>query len=224
MLIQHWMAQDVISVGADVSLLHCRSVMKEKKIAQLPIVSKQNHVIGLLTLDAISRFQPISGTGMEILESFDILAKTPARDCMILNPMTINVKEPLENAALLMIEKSVSTLPVVDDNNKLLGIITEWDIFKSLVSITGVNQPGIQISCEVENQPRSLANILQLLRENSIRVIAVLSKIRTDDIRLISIRCKGESDEEEDKVIAQLIEQGIVRYWVRGKETHIITE
>ena len=136
----------------------------------------------------------------------------------------MNVNDTLEDAAVVMIDKGVSCLPVIDDNKVLVGILTEWDIFKSLVSITGVNQPGIMLSFEVENKPGTLRALLDILKQYDVRIIAVLSKIRKNGSRLISIRCHGKSKEIEDKMITELAARGTMRYWARDKVTHEIKQ
>lgn len=150
----------------------------------------------------MKEFQPLHSTGVEILEALDILSEKKAKEVMTPDPYTVNVNDTLEDAAVVMIDKGVSCLPVIDDNKVLVGILTEWDIFKSLVSITGVNQPGIMLSFEVENKPGTLRALLDILKQYDVRIIAVLSKIRKNGSRLISIRCHGKSKEIEDKMIS----------------------
>ncbi|MCR5170964.1 MAG: CBS and ACT domain-containing protein [Desulfovibrio sp.] len=222
MLIQHWMAKDVYSVDEKATLLKCRALFRNLKISRLPVVDKDKRVIGILSQNDITQFQPVHATGYEFIESMDILDKTLVKECMTPNPVCANVNETLEAAAEKMIEHRVSCLPIIDNDGKLVGIVTEWDIFKSLVSITGVNQPGIQLSFEVENKPGSLRALLDVVKAHDMRIISVLSKIRIDGIRLISIRCKGKDEKSEDALIEALKAQGTMRYWVRGTRTHLV--
>lgn len=222
MLIKHWMAKDVVSVSPKTSLLKCKALLNDMELKRLPVVDSENRVVGILSQNDISQFMPAHATGYEILESLDTLSEKTASDCMTVAPFTVKIDETLEDAAELMIEKKISCLPVVDKEEKLVGIVTEWDIFKSLISITGVNQPGIQVSFEVENKPGTLRALLDVVKRFDMRVIAVLSKIRTDNRRLISIRCKGPSIEQEDAMIAELSKNGSMRYWVRDKKTHML--
>ena len=200
MLVRHWMAKDVCTVRPDTSLLECKAILKELKIGRLPVVDKDKHILGILSENDMKEFQPLHSTGVEILN------------------------DTLEDAAVVMIDKGVSCLPVIDDNKVLVGILTEWDIFKSLVSITGVNQPGIMLSFEVENKPGTLRALLDILKQYDVRIIAVLSKIRKNGSRLISIRCHGKSKEIEDKMITELAARGTMRYWARDKVTHEIKQ
>ena len=161
----------------------------------------------------MKEFQPLHSAGVEILEALDILSEKKAKEVMTPDPYTVNVNDTLEDAAVVMIDKGVSCLPVIDDNKVLVGILTELGYFKSLVSITGVNQPGIMLSFEVENKPGTLRALLDILKQYDVRIIAVLSKIRKNGSRLISIRCHGKSKEIEDKMITELAARGTMRYW-----------
>jgi len=218
------MAKDVCTVRPDTSLLECKAMLQELKIGRLPVVDKEKHILGILSQNDMREFQPLHSTGVEILETLDILSEKKAKELMTPDPYTVNVNDTLEDAAMLMIDKGISCLPVVDDNKVLVGILTEWDIFKSLVSITGVNQEGIMLSFEVENKPGTLRQLLEVLKEYNVRLIAVLSKIRRNGRRLISIRCHGDSPEIEDKMIQKLAEGGNMRYWARDKVTHEIRQ
>lgn len=224
MLVRHWMAKDVCIVRPDTSLLECKAILKELKIGRLPVVDKDKHILGILSENDMKEFQPLHSTGVEILEALDILSEKKAKEVMTPDPYTVNVNDTLEDAAVVMIDKGVSCLPVIDDNKVLVGILTEWDIFKSLVSITGVNQPGIMLSFEVENKPGTLRALLDILKQYDVRIIAVLSKIRKNGSRLISIRCHGKSKEIEDKMITELAARGTMRYWARDKVTHEIKQ
>ena len=160
MLIKQWMTHEVVSVLPDTSLLKCKSLLRDMNISHLPVVDKQGHVVGLLCSDDIKEFSPQHTTGLEVLELLDILAETPAKQIMVVAPHTIHIDETVENAAILMDEKRVNCLPVVDSNDKLVGIVTESDIFKTFISITGSRTESVQMAFVLENKPGTLRAIL----------------------------------------------------------------
>lgn len=222
MLIKQWMTHEVVSVLPDTSLLKCKSLLRDMNISHLPVVDKQGHVVGLLCDDDIKEFSPQHTTGLEVLELLDILAETPAKQIMIVAPHTIHIDETVENAAILMDEKRVNCLPVVDSNDKLAGIVTESDIFKTFISITGSRTESVQMAFVLENKPGTLRTILDRLKEAKARVVTVLSNIRDDGRRGVTLRFRGEERAVEDALIKEFCEQGTVQYWGRGHEIHIV--
>ena len=222
MLIKQWMTHEVVSVLPDTSLLKCKSLLRDMNISHLPVVDKQGHVVGLLCDDDIKEFSPQHTTGLEVLELLDILAETPAKQIMIVAPHTIHIDETVENAAILMDEKRVNCLPVVDGNDKLVGIVTESDIFKTFISITGSRTESVQMAFVLENKPGTLRAILDRLKEAQARVVTVLSNIRDDGRRGVTLRFRGEDRAAEDALIKEFCAQGTVQYWGRGHEVHIV--
>lgn len=222
MLIKQWMTHEVVSVLPDTSLLKCKSLLRDMNISHLPVVDKQGHVVGLLCDDDIKEFSPQHTTGLEVLELLDILAETPAKQIMIVAPHTIHIDETVENAAILMDEKRVNCLPVVDSNDKLAGIVTESDIFKTFISITGSRTESVQMAFVLENKPGTLRAILDRLKEAQARVVTVLSNIRDDGRRGVTLRFRGEERAVEDALIKEFCAQGTVQYWGRGREIHIV--
>lgn len=222
MLIKQWMTHDVVSVMPDTSLLKCKSLLRDMNISHLPVVDKQGHVVGLLSTDDIKEFSPQHTTGLEVLELLDILAETPAKQIMIVAPHTIHIDETVENAAMLMEEKRVGCLPVVDSNDKLVGIVTEWDIFKTFISITGSRAESVQMAFVLENKPGTLRAILDRLKEAKARVVTVLSNIRDDGRRGVTLRFRAEERAVEDELVKEFCAQGTVQYWGRGHEIHIV--
>ena len=222
MLILDWMKSNVISVPPDASLLQCRKLFKDNHIGRLPVVDADKIVVGLISASDINAFAPQRTTGLEILEVLDILGETPAKQIMTVDPVTINYKGTVEQAAQRMIEKRVACLPVVNDEEKLVGILTEWDIFKALVSISGAAMPeGVEMAFKLENKRGTVREILDLLKEYGVRISTVLSIISDDGMRQVKIRFWSEDAEAENKALEKLKDHAGLRYWARGGEVYL---
>lgn len=222
MLILDWMKSNVISVPPDTSLLHCRKLFKEHQISRLPVVDADKVVVGLISASDIKEFSPQRTTGLEILEVLDMLGETKAKQLMIVDPATINYKGTVEQAATKMIERRVACLPVVNDEEKLVGILTEWDIFKALVSISGAAMPtGVEMAFKLENRRGTLREILDRLKEYGVRISTVLSIISDDGMRQVKIRFWSEDTAAEDKALEELKNHAGLRYWARNGEVYL---
>ncbi|WP_022656852.1 CBS and ACT domain-containing protein [uncultured Desulfovibrio sp.] len=222
MLILDWMKSNVISVPPDTSLLHCRKLFKEHQISRLPVVDADKVVVGLISTSDIKEFSPQRTTGLEILEVLDMLGETMAKQIMTVDPTTINYKGTVEQAAIKMIERRVACLPVVNDEEKLVGILTEWDIFKALVSISGATIPtGVEMAFKLENRRGTLHEILDRLKEYGVRISTVLSIISDDSMRQVKIRFWSEDIAAEDNALEELKKHAGLRYWARNGEVYL---
>lgn len=176
MAVKHWMTNDVITVKADTSLLKCRNLMKEKNIRRVPVVDDDNHVIGIISDRDVKSASPSKATALEVHEMQYLLAEIKARDIMTPSPVTVKPDTTVENAAVLMVDRKIGGLPVVGDDGKLCGIITDQDIFKVLIDITGARLGGLYVALEVDDRPGAMRPVFDTLREQGARISSVLSR------------------------------------------------
>ncbi len=175
MLIKDWMSREVTTVTRDTSMLKASKIFKDNNFRRLPVVDEGGKLVGIVTDRDIKDASPSKATTLDVHELYYLLSEIKIKDIMTPSPFTINVNDSLEKAAIKMLEKRVEGLPVVDDKSEVVGIITETDIFKALVNITGAYQGGIKIGLKISSQPGSLKPVLDLLRSHGARVISVLT-------------------------------------------------
>ena len=128
-----WMTEDVITITPDTTLKEAHEIMNEKGIRRLPVL-RNGKIVGIVTLGDIRGAEPSRASSLSIWEVHHLLAKLKASEIMTRNPVTIQKNASIGDAAKLMLEKKFSGLPVVDDENHLVGIITESDIFRLVVN------------------------------------------------------------------------------------------
>lgn len=222
MLVVNWMAKEVQTISPDTTLEECWKMLKNKAVHRLPVLDDDRHILGLLSCQDIEKLLPPQENGNE--QNFvELLKGKTARDYMRKDPVTVGDGDSLEYSAQVMIKKDVDCLLVVDSSQKLCGIITAWDIFKGLVRLTGIDQPGIQMSFDVENRRGTLKSLIDTLKDHDVHIITVLTRILENGKRRINIRCRGMSEAGEDAAVNHLSKNSTMRYWVRGNETHIVT-
>ena len=107
-----------------------------------------------------------------LLESLNIM--TP-------DPICVRADQTVESIALLLVERHIGGVPVVDDENKLLGIITDSDLFKIMIDITGVRNGGVQFVFEVENKTGQLKPIIDLLSSLHASIDSILTATNADN-------------------------------------------
>ena len=101
-----------------------------------------------------------------------------------------NPPDTVEKAAMLMLDNKFGGLPVVEESGRLVGIISDQDVFKALVSITGVREGGIQLGIEIANQPGAMKPVFDLLRAHGARILSVLSANNQEGNRKVFLRLR----------------------------------
>lgn len=130
--VRDWMIEDVISVTPDTLITSAHQIMKSNDIRRLPVV-KDKKLVGIITIGDVREASPSGATSLSIWELNYLLSQLTVEKVMTKDPITVNLNTSIFEVARIMLEDKVSGLPVVDGNGKLVGIITESDIFKMIV-------------------------------------------------------------------------------------------
>jgi len=214
MLVKGWMTTDVVSVDEETSMMKASIIMKEKKIRSLPVVNKKGKVIGIVSDRDLKDAAPSKATTLDVYELNYLLSSMKIKDIMTKNVVFVRPDETVEFAAILMLENRISSLPVLNSNDKLVGIITQTDVFKVLISITGVYTGGIQFAFSLEDRPGSLKEPADVIRSHGGRIISILSTRETAEPgrRNVYVRCSTLPDQTLRTVVKELEERFVVLY------------
>ena len=130
--IRDWMTADVISVSSDTPIANAHELMKRNNVRRLPVIDKGN-LVGIVTIGDIREASPSGATTLSIWELNYLLAQLTVKNVMTHVVLTVTADEPMINAARIMLENKVSGLPVLDADGKVVGIVTESDVFRMMV-------------------------------------------------------------------------------------------
>ena len=129
--VKDWMTSHVITVSSNCTLPDAYWLMLENKIRRLPVVEEGN-LVGMVTIEDLRHMDPIKVAGFDVIHISNTLSRLPVRQLMTENPKTIAPTASLIDAARLMLKHKIGALPVLE-GDKLVGIITESDIFRAFV-------------------------------------------------------------------------------------------
>lgn len=216
MLVDNWMSTDVITLTADRSMMKAAKIMKDNNISRLPIVDEDGKLIGIVSDRDIKDASPSKATTLDMHELYYLLSEVKLRDIMTRKPATIKLGETVEKAAVLMLEGNFGGLPVVDDEGKVVGILTDTDVFKVIVEITGVLNGGVQVGLQISTGPGTLAPVLDTLREHGARIMSVLTRNvpEEQETKDVYIRIREMDKPEFKKLQADMEAKFNVMYWV----------
>lgn len=212
MQVQNWMTSEVISVDQDTSIIKVSQILRENNIRHLPVTSGGS-LVGMITDEDVKAATPSMAATLTANELYHLLAETKAKDIMKTAP-TIRPDQTMELAALKMLEYKVTGIPVVTEEGELLGIITQGDVFRVLIAITGIYQGGIQFAFNLEDRGGSIKEVADVIREFQGHIVSILSMSDTADegYRHVFIRIKRIPDENLQKMIEKMEQKFMLLY------------
>ncbi len=131
-LVRDWMSSPAITIDINATLPEACDLLRQHRIRRLPVMM-DDKLVGIVTRGDLRGAQPSEATSLSIWELNYLLAKLKVQEIMTPDPITIRDDATIRDAAQLMIDYKVSGLPVVDEDNNLVGMITESDIFRMVV-------------------------------------------------------------------------------------------
>lgn len=131
--VKDWMSENVLTISPQTKLPEAHRLMVNEEIRRLPVVDDNGRLLGIITLGDIRGAQPSPASDLSSWEVNYLLVDLTITSIMTPEPFTIDLEATLGTAARMMLEHRISGLPVVDGDHRLVGIITESDIFSMVV-------------------------------------------------------------------------------------------
>ena len=135
MYVKDQMTTPAFTLTPETPFLDALKLMRERKIRRIPIVNEQGKLLGIVSERDLLHAEPSPATSLSVWEMNYLLWKLKLGDVMTKPVITVMPKTVLQDAASLMIKYKIGGLPVVDDEEKVIGVITETDIFKACVAL-----------------------------------------------------------------------------------------
>lgn len=221
MLVKDWMTKDVIVLDENASIMKASQIMKEHNIRRIPVV-RRGKLVGIISDRDLKEATPSKATALDVHELYYLLSEVRVKDIMTPEPITVRPEDTVEYAAVLMLENRISGLPVVDEKGQVVGIITQTDIFKLFVNITGIYHGPIQVGLILED-PDTLDEVTRIIVEHGTQIVSILTY--RDELdprkRQVFVRMADLPEEKFQELLRTLKDRYQVRYWARDKVTHI---
>ena len=197
MKVKHWMTKDPITVSPETLAVEAQKIMKENKIRRLPVVEK-GKLVGMVTFRNLIEAAPSSASSLSIHELNYLIMKIKVKDLMKKNVITVSPEDTVIEAIVRGVDKGIGGFPVVDEQGRLVGIITETQIARAMIQLFGTETRKEIISLEnVDLQPGTFGKIVTLVEKLGINIISMFSlPRRTTDLLRVYIRIKSGQREE----------------------------
>ena len=192
MAVKDFMTRKVVYISPNTTIAHAADMMREQKLHRLPVI-ENDQLVGLVTEGTIAEASPSKATSLSIYEMNYLLNKTKVGDVMIRDVVTISQFASLEDATYLMLKNKIGILPVVD-NEQLYGVITDHDIFKAFLEVSGYGEEGVRLRFVTENKVGVLEQIIRLLVEENLNISNTVNIPRKDGKVVIEVQLAGNID------------------------------
>jgi acetoin utilization protein AcuB len=171
----------------------------------------------MITDRDVKEASPSKATSLKAQELYYLLAEMKAKDVMRADPIVISPDDTMEVAAVKMLEHRVTGIPVVTQAGDLIGIISQGDVFRVLISITGIYQGGVQFAFNLEDRSGTIKEVANVLREEDAQIVSILSCIDTADegYRHVFFRIKKIPEEKLKRMIARLDRDFMLLYVIK---------
>ncbi len=219
MLVKYWMRKDVVTVDIDDSMQHATNLITEHQMPMLPVL-KDGRLVGIITDRDLKRASASDATSLDVHELIYLLSRIRIGDIMSKNPITVPPDYTLEEAAAVLLRNKISGAPVVDTQGRIIGSITQLDLFRALISLTGLEKRGVQFAFELEDRPGSIKDVTDVIRDYGGRLVSILSSYERapDGFRNVYIRAFDIDREKMSQLTEQLKGKAKMLYMVDHRE------
>jgi acetoin utilization protein AcuB len=186
-----------VTIRPDASFFEARSLIHDKGIRHLPVVDKENRLLGIVTESDIREAGPSDVAMLGVKELTDLLRTLKVSELMVPKEKVITITPDtlIEEAIQLMHDHKIGCLPVIDEG-KLYGIFTETDALAHFVDIFGFKQKGTRLTVAFEDKAGTMVGILEVFKKHNVDVISVVSpSFLVEGKRIAAIRIKTEEYE-----------------------------
>ena len=217
MIIKDWMTKDVITVDPEASMMRAAKLMKEKNIRRLPVVDDKGKLVGMLSDRDVKEASPSKATTLDVHELYYLLSEIKVKNIMTPSPLTIQETDTVVKCAAIMHDKKISGLPVLNEHGELVGIMTQNEVYRVLLSITGIYHGGIQIGLKLPDQRGTLKEVLDCLRGHKARVISILTSYDKveEGYRQVFLRIMDMEKAVLNELKKELGDKYELMFWVR---------
>lgn len=191
MLVKDVMKPNPFTIGEKASVLEAKDLMKKNNICKLPVMNKNGRMTGIITSNDLLKCTPSDATTLDVYEIGYLLSKLTVDKIMIKNVQTVTPEETVEEAARIMSDGGFGCLPVMQDD-QLVGIITETDLFDMFIKMFNTREPGLRVIIDMSDEPGTLAVFARKIGDKKGRIVScVQTPSTTPDGRIVTVKVTG---------------------------------
>jgi acetoin utilization protein AcuB len=208
MFVGERMSHPVISVSPEAPINEILAMFKKEHIRRAPVM-KNGKLMGIISERDLLNASPSSATTLSVWELNYLISKVQVKDVMTKQVITVDKDTPIEEAARIMADQKIGGLPVTS-SGKVVGVITETDLFKIFLELMGARQKALRVTATIPERPGELAKVTKAIANNGGDFLAFGMFAGPDaDSRLITFKVEGMKKEK----VREALEDIVLKFW-----------
>ncbi|MCI7533704.1 MAG: CBS and ACT domain-containing protein [Treponema porcinum] len=204
MIIRNVMTRNPYIISPESSVTEAKALMSKKNISKLPVVDKANRLVGIITKNDLAKAGPSDATTLDMFEIGYLLSKLTVSKVMVKDVVTVSENEVVEEAARIMVDRQIGCIPVVE-NDVLVGIVTESDLFHLFTDMFCAGQKGVRAALVLDDKPGQFLHITEeIARLNGNIVSLVTQELEDKTKRLITVKATGITLEQFREILSKI--------------------
>ena len=160
-----------VTTTPDMGVFEAFELMKNEGVQRLPVGGDDGNLVGIISEKNIT--SAAADREVSIVEFALLLSKIKVGDVMTKEVITVSVDDPVELAARKMSDNDISILPVVDNNGKLVGVVSRSDLFRLLLELFGTRHYGIRVTFRIKDQKGVIAKLAIALEKIGANIVSI---------------------------------------------------
>ncbi|MEK6753156.1 MAG: CBS and ACT domain-containing protein [Chloroflexota bacterium] len=200
------MSHPVITVSPETPIHDVLVMFKKEHIRRAPVI-KDGKLIGIVSERDLLNASPSPVTSLSVWEMNYLISKVTVKQVMSKKVKTIDVNTPIEEAARIMADSKIGGLPVLR-SGKVVGMITETDLFKILLELMGARTKAIRVTAAIEDKPGALARVTKAVAEAGGNFIS-FGQFAGDNpsTKTLTFKVAGIKKDDVKKVLAKTVKK-----------------
>ena len=206
MLVGERMSRPVISVSPEAPIHDVLAMFKKEHIRRAPVLS-DGKLVGIISQGDLLNASPSPVSTLSIWEMNYLLSKVTVKGVMTKKVATVDVDTPIEEAARIMADKKIGGMPVMN-NGKVVGMITETDLFKVFLELMGARDKGIRVTATIDDKPGELAKVTKAIADAGGNFVSFGFFSGADaSTKVLTFKVEGIKKEEVKRVLGSAVKK-----------------
>lgn len=206
MFVGERMSHPVIAVSPEVPIHDVLAMFKREHIRRAPVI-KDGKLVGIVSERDLLNASPSPVTSLSVWEMNYLISKVTVKQVMSKKVKTIDINTPIEEAARIMADSKIGGMPVVR-SGKVVGMITETDLFKIFLELMGARAKGIRVTAEIEDRPGQLAKITKAIADEGGTFISFGQFSGNDpSTKILTFKISGIKKDNVQKILTKIVKK-----------------
>ena len=206
MFVGERMSHPVIAVSPEIPVHDVLVMFKKEHIRRAPVM-KDDKLVGIVSERDLLNASPSPVTSLSVWEMNYLISKVTVKQVMSKKVKTIDIDTPIEEAARIMADSKIGGMPVVR-SGKVVGMITETDLFKIFLELMGARTKAIRVTAEIEDHPGQLAKITKAIAEEGGNFVSFGQFSGTDpSTKILTFKIAGVKKDNVQKALSKYVKK-----------------